>query len=50
MNTLHTRRSFLRHSTLGGALSVTVPSFLAATFEQLEAAETGKATQAKRAR
>ncbi len=47
MNTLHTRRSFLRHSTLGGALSVTVPSFLAATFDQLEAAETGKATQAK---
>lgn len=50
MNTLHTRRSFLRHSTLGGALSVTVPSFLAATFDQLHAAEADKATQAKTGR
>ena len=46
MNSLHTRRSFLRTSTLGGALTATVPSFLAATFDQLHAAESGKATQA----
>ncbi len=46
MNSLHTRRSFLCTSTLGGALTATVPSFLAATFEQLHAAENGKATQA----
>jgi uncharacterized protein (DUF1501 family) len=46
MNSLHTRRSFLRTSTLGGALTATVPSFLAATFDQLHAAEAGKATQA----
>lgn len=34
---LHTRRSFLRSTALGGALSCTVPSFLAATFDQLHA-------------
>lgn len=50
MNTLHTRRSFLRQSALGSALSVTVPSFLAATFDQLQAAEAAKATQAKTGR
>jgi uncharacterized protein (DUF1501 family) len=35
---------------MGGALSVTVPSFLAATFDQLEAAAAGKATQEKTGR
>jgi len=34
---VHTRRSFLRSTALGGALSWTVPSFLAATFDQLQA-------------
>lgn len=47
MNTLHTRRSFLRSSALGGALTATVPSFLAATFDQLNAAESGKLNQPK---
>lgn len=45
MNTLHTRRSFLRSSALGGAFSCTIPAFLAETFGQLEAAEAGKSTQ-----
>ena len=43
---LHTRRSFLRSTALGGALSWTVPSFLAATFDQLHADSAGKATAA----
>ncbi len=46
MKSFHTRRSFLQSSALGGALSCTVPSFLAATFAQLQAAEAGKTTQA----
>ncbi len=37
MPPLHTRRSFLRSTALGGALTWTVPSFLAATFDQLHA-------------
>jgi uncharacterized protein (DUF1501 family) len=39
MSPLHTRRQFLRHSALGGSLVATVPSFIAATFDQLNAAE-----------
>lgn len=35
--TLHTRRSFLRSTALGSALTGTVPSFLAATFDHLHA-------------
>jgi uncharacterized protein (DUF1501 family) len=35
--TLKTRRDFLKSTTLGGALSWTVPSFLAHTFAQLQA-------------
>lgn len=46
MNSLHTRRSFLRSTALGGALSWTVPSFLATTFDQLHAEAADKATQA----
>jgi uncharacterized protein (DUF1501 family) len=38
MNTLHTRRQFLRHSALGGSFVATIPSFIAATFDQLNAA------------
>lgn len=38
---LHTRRSFLRSSALGGALTCTVPSFLAATFDRLHAEADG---------
>jgi len=45
MNPLHTRRSFLRSTALGGALTWTVPSFLAATFDELHAAADGKAIQ-----
>lgn len=45
MNLLHTRRSFLRSTALGGALTWTVPSFLAATFDRLHAADDGKAVQ-----
>src|SRR5712664_4361639 len=43
MNTLHTRREFLRSTVLTGALSWTVPAFLANTFSSLqaEAAEKG---------
>lgn len=37
MTSLHTRRSFLRSTALGGALTWTIPSFLAATFDQLHA-------------
>jgi uncharacterized protein (DUF1501 family) len=43
---LHTRRDFLRTSVLGGALTWTVPAFLANTFSalQAEAANTSKQT------
>src|SRR5512135_862239 len=35
--TVHTRREFLRRTVLGGALSWTLPSFLANTFSALQA-------------
>src|SRR6476661_8393444 len=43
--TLRTRREFLRSTVLGGALSWTVPSFLANTFAALHADAADKATQ-----
>lgn len=42
---LKTRREFLRTSALGGALSWTVPTFLANTFATLHAAAADSATQ-----
>jgi len=45
MDTLRTRRSFLRSTALGGALSMGVPSFVAATFDQLHAAAEGRDVQ-----
>ena len=44
--TLKTRREFLRATVLGGALSWTVPAFLARTFSALEARAADQATQA----
>jgi uncharacterized protein (DUF1501 family) len=44
-HTLHTRREFLRTSVLGGALSWTVPAFLANTFFALQAEAADSATQ-----
>jgi uncharacterized protein (DUF1501 family) len=44
--TFKTRREFLRASLLGGALSWTVPSFLANTFSALHAEAADSATQA----
>src|SRR3954471_21021211 len=41
----HTRREFLRTSVLGGALTWTVPSFLANTFAAMQAEAADKATQ-----
>jgi uncharacterized protein (DUF1501 family) len=41
----HTRREFLRSTVLGGALSWTVPGFLANTFAALQAEAADKATQ-----
>lgn len=41
-----TRRSFLRSTALGGALTGTVPSFLAATFDRLHAEASGGAIAA----
>jgi len=46
MNSLHTRRTFLRSTALGGALSWTVPSFLAGTFDRLHAEAADRPTQA----
>ncbi|PYJ08585.1 MAG: hypothetical protein DME25_01110 [Verrucomicrobia bacterium] len=43
---LRTRREFLRSTVLGGALSWTVPTFLANTFSALQAEAADKATQA----
>ncbi len=43
--TLHTRREFLRRTILGGALSWTVPTFLANTFSALQAEAADRATQ-----
>src|SRR5437870_1497040 len=42
---LHTRREFLRSTVLGGALSWTVPTFLANTFSALHAEAALKTTQ-----
>ena len=42
---LKTRRDFLRTTTLGGALTWSVPSFLAQTFAALQAEAADKATQ-----
>ena len=42
---LHTRREFLRTTMLGGALSWTVPAFLANTFSELNAAARDSAVQ-----
>src|SRR5262249_34755013 len=44
--TLKTRREFLRTSVLGGALSWTVPAFLANTFSAMQAEAASSATQA----
>src|SRR5690348_3637891 len=47
---LQTRRDFLRTSILGGAVSWTVPSFIAATFDSLHAtamASTGQIVTGK---
>src|SRR5215475_9976058 len=43
--TFQTRREFLRSTMLGGALSWTVPAFLANTFSALQAEAADKATQ-----
>src|SRR6185295_16627072 len=43
--TLKTRREFLRTTLLGGAVSWTVPSFLANTFAALQADAADSATQ-----
>src|SRR5437764_11161720 len=43
---IHTRREFLRSTMLGGALTWTVPAFLANTFSVLHAESADKATQA----
>lgn len=42
---LRTRREFLRTSVLGGALSWTVPAFLAKTFSAMQAGAADSATQ-----
>ncbi len=44
MNPNLNRRTFLRTSALGGVLTATVPTFLAATCQRLEAAEGGPTT------
>src|SRR5581483_7884529 len=43
--TLRTRREFLRTTVLGGALSCTIPAFLANTFSALQANAADSATQ-----
>lgn len=43
--TLQTRRQFLRTTILGGAMSWTIPSFLANTFSALDAEAANSATQ-----
>jgi uncharacterized protein (DUF1501 family) len=43
--TLKTRREFLRTTVLGGALSWTVPAFLANTFSALQAEAAESTTQ-----
>src|SRR5580698_9176895 len=42
---LRTRREFLRSTILGGALSYTVPAFLANTFSAMQSAAADSATQ-----
>src|SRR5689334_660047 len=42
---LRTRREFLRSTVLGGAMSWTVPAFLANTFSALQSEAADKATQ-----
>jgi uncharacterized protein (DUF1501 family) len=44
--TLQTRREFLRNGLIGGAVSWTIPAFLANTFSALQAEANGSATQA----
>jgi len=44
-HTLHTRREFLRTGVLGGALTWTIPAFLADTFSALQAEAASSATQ-----
>lgn len=44
--TFQTRREFLRSTVLGGALSWTIPTFLAHTFSALQAEAADQATQA----
>ncbi len=44
--TFQTRREFLRHTVLGGALSWTIPAFLANTLSALQAEAADQATQA----
>src|ERR1017187_1217224 len=43
--TLQTRREFMRRTVLGGALTWTVPAFLANTFSALQAQAADSATQ-----
>src|SRR5580698_2581742 len=43
--TFRTRREFLRSTVLGGALSYTVPAFLANTFSALQSSTADSATQ-----
>ena len=45
MNTLQTRRSFIRSTALGAAIGWTAPSFLASTFDQLHAEAAGRTIQ-----
>jgi uncharacterized protein (DUF1501 family) len=45
-NCIHTRRDFLRTTLLGGALTATVPAFLADTFSSLHAAALDSPIQA----
>ena len=43
--TLKTRREFLKSSLIGGALTWTIPSFIGATLQSLQAKENDSATQ-----
>ncbi len=46
---LQTRREFLRRTVLGGALSWTVPTFLANTFSALQAEAADRPPRRRRA-
>ena len=48
--TFHTRREFLRRAVLGGALTTTVPGFLARTFAALQAEADSSPTRARTGR